>query len=171
MGNWNGTEQEARELFHKFFETEYEKMIRCAGLMLQARDDNAAVNGRAEVAVQETFALAWERREEVLSSEKPVGWLYRALQYKVREILREENRWTKRLLLYESQRKWYEEPQVSLDVEYEGIIPTEDFQLLRRIYIDGFSYREMCEELNLTKPALAVRVHRIKKKMRSTLKQ
>lgn len=171
MEIWKGTEQEARKLFHDFFESEYEKMIRCAGLMLRARDSNAAVNGRAEVAVQETFALAWERREEVLSREQPVGWLYCALRYKVREILKEENRWTKRLLLYESQRDWYEDPQVSLDVEYDGIVPKEDFKLLCRIYIEGFSYRELCEEMNVTKPALAVRVHRIKKKMRTTLEQ
>lgn len=30
MDTWNGTDQEAKEIFHDFFQQEYEKLTRCA---------------------------------------------------------------------------------------------------------------------------------------------
>lgn len=116
------------------------------------------------------FTLAWKRREEVLAREKPVGWLYEALSYKVLELMREENRWTKRMLQYEQFYVPPTELQLSLETELGWVVPPEDFHLLRRIYVEGYSYRELCEEMNLSKSALADRVHRIKKKIRESVK-
>ena len=101
MRIWNGTDSEAEKIFTELFQQEYEKLIRCAIIYLKAGDTKMATKGRAEVAVQETFALAWEHRDKVLSREKPVGWLYKALQYKSKDILREENKRRKRILLIE----------------------------------------------------------------------
>lgn len=166
MGVWNGTDQEAEEIFHRFFVEEYEKLIRCAGIYLRAYDQRKPINGRSEITVQEMFTLAWERRQEVLSKEKPIGWLYNALQYKVMELLREENRWAKLLLRYEQQNMKPAEEPISLEVEFAGLVPDEDLELLYRIYLYGYSYNELCQEMGLTKSALAVKVHRIKEKIK-----
>lgn len=82
MDTWNGTDQEAKEIFHDFFQQEYEKLTRCAFAYLNPKIAGNHGMDRAEDVVQEMFSLAWKRRKKVLSSEKPVGWLYIALHYK-----------------------------------------------------------------------------------------
>ncbi len=167
----NVAEQEAQRIFHDFFVQEYSGMLRYASALLKARDQNAPVNGRAEDAVQETFALAWDMKETVLSSDKPVGWLYKTPQYKVMDLVREENRWTKRLFRYEQLYVPPAEPHISLALELDGLVPKDDFDLLCKIYWEGYSYRELCPEMNLTKQALATKVHRIKKRIKEKLKE
>ena len=45
----------------------------------------------------------------------------------------------------------------------------EDFDLLYKMYVMGYSYRELCQEMGLTKSALATRIHRIKERIRDEL--
>lgn len=160
-----------KKIFHDMFIQEYIGMLRYASALLKIRDSGAPVNGRAEDAVQETFALAWDRRSEVLSKEKPVGWLYKALQYKVMELLKEENRWVKRLLRYEQFYVPPAGPHISLSTELDGLVPKEDFDLLCKIYLEGWSYQELSQEMDLTRSALATKVHRIKEKIRERMKE
>lgn len=169
MNSKRTEDQNANEIFHHLFEQEYEGLIRYASAILRVRTKNAPVNGRAEVAVQEMFVLAWDRRDEVLSSKQPVGWLYKALYYKVLEVLKAENQWKKRLIRY---RENYVPPvpeHISLNVNFDGLVPKKDFDLLCRMYIEGYSYAELCQELGLTKSELAVKIYRIKQKIREQL--
>lgn len=171
MGAWKGTDLKANEIFHDFFKEEHEKLIHCAVAYLGLKHTGAHVFSRAEDVVQEMFAFAWEHRAEVLSSEKPVGWLYKALYYKVKELLREENMWEKRLRRYQA---YYVPPAHSnqeLKMELESVVSTEDFDLLYKIYVLGYSYREICQSTGLTKQVLAAKVHRIKKKIREKLEE
>lgn len=169
MDTWNGTDQEAKEIFHDFFQQEYEKLTRCAFAYLNPKIAGNHGMDRAEDVVQEMFSLAWKRRKKVLSSEKPVGWLYIALHYKAKEYLKEENKWAKRLHRYKEFSNPPADSNFDMNFELEGVVSKEDFDLLYKIYVMGYSYRELCEELGLTKQALAARVHRIKEKIRKKL--
>ena len=169
MGIWTGTDQEAEEIFRKIYINEYEKLVRCAVSYLKARDDKPDALNRAEDVVQELFALAWERRKTVLSSEKPVGWLYKALQYKIKDLLKEDNRWAKVLLRNDQLYVEPAEPDRSEELELKNLVSKEDFDLLYSLYVAGYSYRELCEKTGLTKSALGVRVHRIKRKLKEKL--
>jgi len=171
MSKWKGTDKDTDAIFRDIFENEYEKMVGCAISYLALKNSGAQIKSKAEVAVQEMFALAWERRQEVLSCEKPIGWMYEAIGYKVKELLREENKWEKRLRRYKEFYIPPTGPHIELEFELGGIVPKEDLDLLYRIYVEGYSYQELCEEMNLTKAALADRVHRIKKKIRKALKE
>lgn len=165
------TEDEYNEFFKQLFDREYPGLLRYASSILKSLDGSSPVSSKAEDAVQEAFACAWKERKDVLASPEPVGWLYNALYYKILKLLRAENNWTKRLLKYEQYYIHHHEDHLSIEAELEGIVPKEDFDLLRRIYIDGYSYQELTAGLNTTKEALAVRVYRIKKKIRDTLKE
>lgn len=161
MGVWNGTDQEAARIFHDIVVQEYEKLIRCAVAYLRLTTAEAHLLGKAEDVVQDMLTLAWERRRDVLSKDKPVGWLYEALYYKAKELLKEESKWEKRLRKY---REFYvlpAETHIDLKLELEETVPKKDFDLLCKIYVMGYSYREVCHELDLTKSALAAKVHRI----------
>lgn len=165
MKMWTGADQKAEEWFRKTYGEEYEKLVRYAVSSLKARNNKTRMLNRAEDVVQEVFALAWERRGDVLSHEKPVGWLYITLQYKVRALLKEESRWTNFLLRYEPYYHQSMESYIDLKLELEALISREDYDLLYKIYIMGYTYQELCDEMGLTKSTLGVRVHRIKKRL------
>lgn len=153
------------EAFTNLYKSEYEGLIRYACALLKGRSNSMPIIGRAEEVVQEMFVFAWDKREDLFSSEKPVGWLYNTLHYKVLELLRAENKWTKRLLLLESQHSNACESHIELEVEFKGIITRDEFNLLKRIYIEGYSYKELCEELHMKKSALGMKIKRIKEKI------
>ena len=84
-------------MFEDLFRTHYRDLRRYAIAVLRKRTGNADAD-RAEEAVQETFAVAWNKADALLASPSPVGWLYKTLFHVLRNMLREDHRWTMRLL-------------------------------------------------------------------------
>ncbi|WP_312281696.1 sigma-70 family RNA polymerase sigma factor [Oscillibacter sp.] len=157
-------EEETR--FESLYKIEYAGLLRYAKSTLQSHGLwHCSVSGRAEEVVQEMFTFAWEAREDLFSSKSPTGWLYRALYYKVLEALNEDRLWVKRMIQISEQDSAAPDGTLSLKVELLGIISTDDYLLLKRFYMDGFTYAELCEETNLKKSALAMRLKRIKERI------
>ena len=174
MGIWTGADQEAKELIYKLYKGEYEKLVRCAISYLKTGNDEPNVRSRAEDVVQETFTLFWERRRDVLSKEKPVGWLYKALQRKAWALLKEENKWIRRLNKYKQFYTQPDESYISLEMErleMEDLVSKEDFTLLYKFCVAGYTYQELSEETGLSKSALGTRIHRAKRKIREKLEK
>lgn len=148
------------------FRQEYEGLLRTARSRLKKHDTtHVCASDRAEDIVQDLFFLAWEKREKVMSSQSPVGWLYTALSLKVREAIREEFAWM-RNLNEASQLTGSVETTEKLPDEWSKLIPPEDLRLLSRLYLEGYTYKELCAELGLKKSALAMRIFRIKREFR-----
>ena len=148
------------ELFFK----ERSKLVRYAKIQLSRYGpETLDIDGRAEETVQELFFTVCEKIDEVKAAEHPEGWLYRALSYKVKEVLRDDHKWTQRLLLLPSQEEAI--PFEGTD-ELSEFLPKEDYRLLRRVYIEGYTYDELCAELGISKSALGMRISRIKKTFR-----
>lgn len=149
------------QVIEDLFFSEWSKLVRYAKTQLrQYGPDMIDHEGRAEEIVQEVFYTAYKKVDEVKASENPEGWLYNALAYKVKEALREDKKWVKCLDLLPVDEGTDSLPEVD---EWEKLIPCEDYLLLRHIYIDGYTYKEMCDELSCTKSCLAMRLYRIKK--------
>ena len=51
-----------------------------------------------------------------------------------------------------------------LKSELADLVPEEDYLLLKRLYLDGDTYQELCRELGLKKSALAMKIRRIKER-------
>ena len=151
------------EEFERIYRENYDGFLRYAANILKTFGSNyVSVSGRAEEAVQETAAFAWEHREKLASAESPVGWMYTTLYYKVRELLREDRVWTKRMMQISEQFISQNHADFRLKVELETILSPEDYLLLKHLYLDGYTYSELCAEMGLKKSALAMRVKRIK---------
>lgn len=144
----------------ELFRREYAGLVRYAQIMYRKNGGYVDPGGRAEEIVQEAFFLAAEKRAELMSREDPRAWLISAVSYKVRDALREDRKWVKSLMLLpdESQAFHLPEPEVA-----PAWLSPEDYALLRRLYIEGYTYRELCTELGLSKSALAMKISRIKK--------
>ena len=48
--------------------------------------------------------------------------------------------------------------------EWKPYMSREDFELLWKLYLGGYTYRELCLELGVKKSALGMRVRRIKER-------
>ena len=146
------------------FFREWPQLVRYVYITLKKRECHVDPIGRAEEIVQETFYLAsTEKREELMNSEDQHKWLVSAASNKIKEALRADRKWARNLKLL---------PSEELPVPFEGtdemaeLFEKEDYELLRWLYVDGYTYREVCERLKISKSSLGTKLWRIKKKFR-----
>ena len=155
----------SEEEFEQIYKENYESFIRYATTIFKANGSQyVSASGRAEEAVQEMCAVAWENRDKLSAAPSPLGWMYTTLQFKVRELLREDRAWMKRLLQISEQYSSEDEETYDfrLKAEMEDIIKPKDYLLLKRLYLDGYTYTEVGAAMGLKTSALAMRVKRIK---------
>ena len=155
---------EDEQMFSALIDAEYEGLLRYTKSVLK----NRGKDFDAEDAVQEMLIFAWKNRDKLFSSEKPVGWLYRVLYFKTLEIIRDDNKWLKNLLALETAFESAVEESPSND-SISSLVSEEEYEILRLIYVDGYSYQEICKKYNLSKSALGMRINRIKKKLQKFL--
>lgn len=127
----------------------------------------------AEEAVQETFRIACQKPESVCSCPNPQGWIFITLKNTIRNI--QSNRATaKRILemylLVEAGETVFSNDKLSIEVTYENVADTEEFQLLKELAIEGKSHEEMAVARGITVSACKKRVQRAKEKLQQKLK-
>jgi len=123
---------------------------------------------QAEDVVQDTFLVAQEKIEDLITSPKPEGWLMQTL----RNIIGDFYRRQKRLLnIYTSidNEQIPSKIKVNLHLEYEGTIDKEDFNLLIWVYCDGLKYDEVAKKLGISLSACKKRIQRAKLNFKKAL--
>lgn len=154
------------EEFEHIYRENYDSFVRYATTIFKAHGSQyVSASGRAEEAVQEMCAYAWEHRDKMAAASSPLGWMYTTLQYKVRELLREDRVWMKRLLQISEHYSTQDSYDFRLKVELEDIIDPKDYQLLKLLHLNGYTYTEVGAAMGLKKSALAMRVKRIKQQI------
>lgn len=152
------------EFFEKLFREQYRSLLRYAQAVLRRCGANGiSVSGRAEEVVQETFQLAWRKRETLMALEYPMGWLCLATVWKAREAIREDRRWVERLTLIAYSVEAGPEERFYADLR--KVLSPEEYKLLHRLYLEGYTYKELCEEFGEKKSTLAMRAKRGKEKL------
>lgn len=127
----------------------------------------------AEEAVQETFQVACQKPMQLLSSGNPKGWLVNTLKYTICNMKRRRDSARQLLAKYLiSQTKdiAISEDNLRLDLMYENIAETDEFQILRQMAIEGKSHLEMATERGISISACKKRVQRAKEKLKEKLK-
>ena len=161
----DGQTAEMEAQFELLYKTEYQGLLHYAAVTLRSHGSHySCVSDRAEEAVQEMFAFAWENCERLFACKSPTGWLYKSLYYKVLELLYEDRTWTKRIMQMSERYGDGTEGNFQLRAELADLIPEEDYLLLKRLYLDGYTYQELCMKLGLKKSALAMKIRRIKER-------
>jgi len=127
----------------------------------------------AEEAVQETFRIACEKPEEVMSSPNPEGWLMETMKNVMRNMLHRRQK-AKRLLkdylvIYGS-RASHIQDTLPVEVSFHGISDLEDFKLVKAMAIDGKTHLELAREQGITVEACKKRMQRARERLIKKLK-
>lgn len=140
------------------FRENFEPLYRCANRMLRSPP-------LAEEAVQEAFLIAVTKYEEMQASGNPTGWLYRTVCNVVQNQRRARQRGSELVLRLLSEQETHADEGVFTDLTED-----EDFRLIRRVTLEGYSVRETAEELGISVEACKKRIQRAKVRLRERLK-
>lgn len=154
--------QQASALIEEIFKDEYEALIKYAYYALYGA--GTGDRGRAEEAVQDAIVIALSNAEKFATSQNPRGWLVYTLRNTIQNTKRQELRIQKLLENFYYANDTAAENIHDIGFSLQGLLPAEDLALLEKVYIGGYSYKEMQAELNLSPSAFAMRISRLKAK-------
>lgn len=122
----------------------------------------------AEEAVQDTFCIACAKTSEFLGGGNPEGWLMNTLKYVVRNMLRQRAKMGRLVIMSlndEDAACLTASDEENIDVLYGDIAGQEDFQLFKRVALEGKSMREVSNELGITLEACKKRIQRTRNRL------
>lgn len=133
----------------------------------------AANDFQVEDALQDAFALACDRRETVLAHPTPEAWMLVAAKNFLRNAKRADAKLARRLVLLDDElaAKLGTCDEVNIDLEYGGTIPEQEFNLLKRVYLEGYKQSEVAEEFHIAPNSAYMTVKRVREKMRARLEE
>jgi hypothetical protein len=153
------------EKYLKFIETLY---IKNASLLFNYANIILSNASLAEEAVQETFVIACIKQHALENSPNPEGWLMNTLKNVCRNIQKNRNYYLSRILslnesvlgttALESDNLW--------ETNVQDFISKEDFMILKKIILDGYSYKDLAKELGISLEACKKRAQRAKQRFR-----
>lgn len=153
--------------FDRLLRKNYSRLLHIAMIYLQDKGiPGMPVQQVAEDVVQDTFLAAWKKRTKYLACESPSDWLYGALRNELRNTLRGE--WTI-FKFFRHVPDGYEissPDNMQLHIELRNLMDEEEYTILQKLYLGNYTYLELASELGVTKSALAMRVNRLKKRIR-----
>ena len=125
----------------------------------------------AEEAIQDAFCIACTKREQVLSTPKPRGWIMITLKHVMQNMLRTQRKLQKLLFLAAGEEQPMEGPELlDVDVLFGDVSDSEDFRLLKRIALDQCTIMELAQDLGISVEACKKRVQRARKRLQKKLK-
>ena len=161
MGNSIPDEAQIAKLYQEM----YGRMVAYAYGVLGDRD-------LAEEVVQDTFCIFCTKAETTLHHENPQGWLMRTLQNVMRNMQRHRaamNRLMMKTLQAEDLKALLVYDEEDVDLLYEDLAAHADFQLLKRVVLDGRTMLETAEEYGISVEACKKRIQRIRAHLKKKL--
>lgn len=121
-----------------------------------------------EEAVQETFIIACLNHQKLTSSPNPEGWIMNTHKNVCRNIHRVNNRYIKQLISLDEMTSApaYTEDSYNFENTVSSFVTTEDFIILKKLILDGYSHKDLAEELGISIDACKKRFQRAKQRLK-----
>lgn len=137
-------------------------------LFIYARNalDNESL---AEEAIQETFGSVCTKPEALFASPNRKGWIINTLKYTIQNTKHSRNRANVLLTQYlaaHSSNVAFSKDRISLEMAYENVAQSEEFQLFREMAVEGRSHLEMAQSRGISVAACKKRVQSAKEFLR-----
>ena len=161
MGNSIPDEEQITKLYQEM----YGRMVAYASSVLGDRN-------LAEEVVQDTFCIFCAKTETTLQHENPQGWLMRTLQNVIRNMQRHRaamNRLIMESLQVENLEELLVYDEEDVNLLYGDLAARADFQLLKRVVLDGCTMLETAEEYGISVEACKKRIQRIRAYLKKKL--
>ncbi|MEX2569623.1 MAG: RNA polymerase sigma factor [Cyclobacteriaceae bacterium] len=154
-----------------FFESQIwplkNRLYRTAYLWLKDRD-------AANDAVQEVFSKAWVNRKLLEQRDNPTGWLVKTLKNQVLQQIREAKKMDS---LEKVEEAWIdpEEETVSVSHSVKMVfcflkdLPEKQREVFQLREVEGLTYEEIADYLEIPQEQVKVNLHRARKKLREFL--
>ena len=156
--------QDEGVFFEAFYRENFQKLVAYAYRFLKNWDD-------AKEVTQEAFLTALIKIDQFCESESPQGWIKSTIRKKAQNL--------NKLKVRRSASVFPLEEANPLLVDYDHyaavdapsahsaeLLSKQEFLLIKRIFMEGESYRDTAEEFGITEGACRKRVERIIKKLR-----
>jgi len=150
-----------REFQEEIFDAHYDDLLLYANYHL--RDTFLAKD-----AVQDTMVVALRRADEFIGHPNPVGFLYGVLRRIIKHMKSDLFRMRQHVISLEEcpPDALQTSDEINVDLMYGDIVSTDEFEMLRKLYVHGYTYAQLGEEMGLTPDAIGMRVMRIRRKFK-----
>ena len=142
---------------------------------LQIYAENALGNhAMAEDAVQQAFEIGWRKIEDFQNSPKPEGWIFRSLEFVIRNMksrLRTERRVIAPVDEYRPDLVAAPADPLPLRVHLGDLVDTPQFRIVYEMEIQGRTLAEIAKELGISEAACKKRAERARKDLQKKLKK
>ena len=142
---------------------------------LQIYAENALGNhAMAEDAVQQAFEIGWRKIEDFQNSPKPEGWIFRSLEFVIRNMksrLRTERRVIAITDEYRPDLVAAPADHLPLRMHFGDLLDTPQFRIVYEMEIQGRTLAEIAKELGISEAACKKRAERARKDLQKKLKK
>ena|SRR5690554_1933757 len=135
------------------------KLYRMAYLWLKDRDE-------AEDAVQEALEKAWNEREKLQQSDNPTGWMVRVVKNQSLLKIREKKRWAELGEMdFPAINNEENDHTASIKTVFGFLsqLPEKQQEIFHLREVEGLTYEEISEYLNLSMEQVKVNLFRARK--------
>lgn len=124
----------------------------------------------AEEAVHETFIVACICHEKLQASLNPEGWIVNTHKFVCKNIQKSRKRDIQRMLSLTNEHALnpyaYTEPAFEKNFDLEDFVSSEDVFILKKFILEGYSHKDLAQELDITIDASKKKLQRAKEKFR-----
>ena len=142
---------------------------------LQIYAENALGNhAMAEDAVQQAFEIGWRKIEDFQNSPKPEGWIFRSLEFVIRNMksrLRTERRVIAITDEYRPDLVAAPADPLPLRMHFGDLLDTPQFRIVYEMEIQGRTLAEIAKELGISEAACKKRAERARKDLQKKLRK
>ncbi len=159
---------EEQEFFRRLYQTHYPALYACACQLGIGRE-------AAEDYVQDAFTVTIRHIEDIRNSGNPGIYLKRALKnvigYRLRSLRYAVSLQKKLAEELDLSQNGHYTDDLRPETLYQGAITEAEMTLLLRFYLDGWSQKELAEEMGISENACRLRIRRAKRHLRSVLEE
>jgi len=126
----------------------------------------------AEDILQSVFEKAWNRKNELQKMENPAGWMVRTLKNESLQHFRFSKKFESIQefeLSDESHEKESKETEVKMVFTFLEALPEKQREVFQLREVEGLTYEEIAEYLEISLDQVKVNLHRARKSLRDYL--